>query len=87
MSHSKMTKRGSSHFLNSWNPSAKKYINTCVLCGRQGYSPVIEDEGFSETPASGVIYRELKQTMTELSLDEWGRCSVCANVQGGQRNE
>lgn len=41
MSHSKRTKRGYSLYIGSWNGSAKKYINICMLCGRRGYSPAI----------------------------------------------
>ena len=42
MSHSKYTKRGYSLYIENWNRSAKKYINTCMICGQKGYSPVIE---------------------------------------------
>ena len=43
MSHSKHTKRGFSLYIEKWNPSAKKYINTCALCGKSGYSPSLEE--------------------------------------------
>ena len=43
MSHSKYTKRGKSLYIEKWNPSAKRFINTCVICGAQGYNPSIDD--------------------------------------------
>ena len=82
MSHSKQTKRSYSIYLEKWNKSAKKYINTCKICGHTGYSPVIEDEGFCATLENKVIFRELTKTLQKLELDELGRCSVCAKVQG-----
>ena len=81
MSHSKMTKRGRSLYLEQWNPNAKKYINTCKICGHRGYSPVIEQEDFCNEPLNGVIYSELKSTFTVLPLDELGRCEMCAKAQ------
>ena len=49
MSHSKHTKRGYSLYIENWNRSAKKYINTCCICGHKGYSPVIEQDDFCTT--------------------------------------
>ena len=80
MSHGKMTKRGKSLYLEKWNPSAKKYINTCVICGCSGYSPAIEQEGFCEISGNGAIYSALKRTLNKLELDESGRCAHCAKV-------
>ena len=81
MSHSKFTKRGRSLYIDNWNPSAKQYINVCVTCGHKGYSPVIEQDGFRDTPPNGVIYSELKKTLDCLPLDELGRCEYCARLQ------
>lgn len=75
-----MTKRGRSHYLESWNPDAKKYINTCKLCGFRGYSPVIEQESFCSDPMHRAIYTELTGTLTCLPLDEFGRCEACARA-------
>ena len=77
MSHSKHTKRGYSIYLEKWNPSAKKYINTCTICGSRGYSPVIENAEFKET----VIREELIKTLPRMVVDELGRCSDCARIQ------
>ena len=88
MSHSKFTKRGRSLYLDNWNPSAKKYINTCVICGHKGYSPVIDQEDFcSQQLGNGVIYRELKKTLTPLPLDNLGRCEECARVQDSKLHQ
>ncbi len=76
MSHSKQTKRGYSIYLEKWNPSAKKYINTCAICGSRGYRPTIE-ENLKDKPS----YRELKRTLPKMELDSMGRCSECARVQ------
>ena len=67
MSHSKLTKRGYSLYIEKWNCPAKKYINTCILCGRQGYSPVIEDKDFCSTLENKVIYKELKRILRQSS--------------------
>ncbi len=81
MSHSKLTKRGYSYYIEKWNPSAKKYINTCSICGRRGYSPVIEQENFCGNRRNQVIYKELKKMFCKLELDELDRCEECARVQ------
>ena len=80
MSHGKKTKRGNSLYLDKWNPYAKKYINTCKLCGCRGYSPAIDEEDFSDTVGNGAIRYELKRTLTKLELDGFGRCADCAKV-------
>ena len=81
MSHSKQTKRGYSLYLENWNSSAKKYINTCAICGHRGYSPVIEQAGFCNYLENKAIYKELSKTLCRLQLDELGRCEDCARVQ------
>ena len=86
MSHSKMTKRGYSLYLEKWNPEAKKYINVCKICGHTGYSPVIDDENFCDETPNGVIKRELKRTLKKLELDVYGRCEQCAKVHGENKD-
>ena len=81
MSHSKFTKRGYSLYIEKWNASAKKYINTCAICGHKGYSPVIEQAEFQEKFGNWVIYRELTKTLRRMKLDKLGRCEDCARVQ------
>ncbi|MEY8392951.1 hypothetical protein D3Z36_16930 [Lachnospiraceae bacterium] len=81
MSHSKHTKRGYSLYIEKWNRSVKKYINTCAICGQSGYSPVIEQENFCDSFENKIIYKELLKTLRKLELDELGRCKICANVQ------
>lgn len=77
MSHSKHTKRGYSIYLEKWNPTAKKYINVCAICGSRGYSPVVENLEFKETMARD----ELMKVLPRMEVDEQGRCSDCARVQ------
>ncbi|WP_295154720.1 hypothetical protein [uncultured Ruminococcus sp.] len=81
MSHSKHTKRGYSIYIEKWDRSAKKFINTCAICGHKGYSPAIEQEGFCDTAGNRVIFKELTKTLRVLRLDELGRCEDCAEVQ------
>ena len=85
MSHSKHTKKGRSLYIEKWNPSAKRLINTCVICGAQGYAPGIDDEGFIYDHAQKIsdfehraIRAELKRVLKPLSLDALGRCEDCA---------
>ena len=87
MSHSKYTKRGKSLYIEKWNPSAKRFINTCVICGAQGYNPSINDIGFVYDNAQKVsdlehraIRAELKSVLKPLSLDSFGRCNDCAKI-------
>lgn len=81
MSHSKHTKRGYSLYIEKWDGAAKKYINTCILCGYQGYDPMIEDKEFCKNARNKVIYKELKKILTVMRLDEFGRCEKCAMMQ------
>ena len=82
MSHSKERKGGRSLYTEKWNPAAKKYIRTCVLCGRQGYSPTVAQPDFASNPERKVIREELARMFSSpLPLDEHGRCSHCAELQ------
>ena len=81
MSHSKLIKRGYSLYIEKWDASAKKYINTCAICGHKGYSPVIEQAEFQERFGNWVIYKELTKTLCRMQLDSLGRCEDCAWVQ------
>lgn len=84
MSHSKQTKRGYSLYVEKWDSSAKKYINTCAICGHKGYSPVIEQEDFCINSKNNVIYKELSRILCKMQLDELGRCEDCAKVQDSE---
>jgi len=84
MSHSKLTRRGRSLYLEKWNPSAKKYICSCALCGKRGYSPAILEPDFVSAPGKlqdlerYAIREELIKTLCALPLDAQGRCEDCA---------
>ncbi len=85
MAHSKMTKRGKSLYIEGWNPTAKRFINTCLICGAQGYSPTIDEDGFVYSDAQKIINfehrairSELRRTLKPLALDDLGRCFDCA---------
>ena len=85
MSHSKHNKKGFSLYLEKWNPSSKKYINVCKICGRKGYSQVILADDFYDKNSNihsekRAIYEELIKTLNLLQLDDLGRCNVCAKL-------
>ena len=83
MSHSKFKKNGKSLYIDNWNLSAKKYINTCCLCGRSGYSPAVLETDFINSLEREVVYNELtKMFSSALVLDSFGRCEECAKIQG-----
>ena len=84
MSHSKFRRKGKSLYIDNWNPSSKKYINTCYLCKRKGYSPAIEEPDFVSDIERKAIYEELtKMFDSSLVLDSFGRCEQCAKLQDG----
>ena len=87
MSHSKYAKRGNSLYIEKWNPSAKRFINTCSVCGSKGYDPGIDDDGFVYDNAKKIadfehraIRDELKRVLKPLPLDHLGRCTDCARI-------
>ena len=87
MSHSKVNKKGKSLYVESWNKSAKNFINTCVICGAKGYSPTIDEDGFIYDNSNNIenfehraIRQELKSILSPLALDELGRCEICAKL-------
>ena len=82
MSHSKIRKKGQSLYIDNWNASAGKYIHTCYLCGKKGYSPAIKEENFQNTLEHKAIYEERTKMYTSvLELDSFGRCADCARRQ------
>ena len=82
MSHSKFRKNGKSLYIDNWNTAAQKYVHICYLCGRKGYSPVIEEQDFPNTLEHKAIYNELTRMFdSPLKLDSFGRCDECARRQ------
>lgn len=63
-------------YIEKWNPSAKKYINTCALCGKSGCSPSLEEPEMINS-AEAI---ELRKTLPVMALDHLGRCTECAEV-------
>jgi hypothetical protein len=78
MSHSKVTKKGRSQYVERWNPLAKRFVVSCSLCGHTGFSPSILEEGFATTLQKKAIVGQLQKVLNPLHLDELCRCSVCA---------
>lgn len=79
MSHSKMTKRGRSQYVDSWNPRAKKFIVGCAACGRTGFQPHILDPEFPQDAEHRFIRESLEKILEPLELDDAGLCAVCAD--------
>ena len=84
MSHSKLNKKGNSLYIQKFNPETKKYINTCEICGCQGYNPSIDCNGLADEPIRRVMRNELKKTFKMLALDDYGRCEICAKQMNEQ---
>ena len=87
MSRSKVIKKGYSLYVEKLNPHAKRFINTCAICGAKGYSPTIDEDGFIYDNALNIenfehraIRQELKSVLSPLALDELGRCPTCAKL-------
>jgi len=91
MSHSKQTqpKKNFSLYIHNWNKNAKKYINTCNICGSKGYSLVILEPSFQDQniPSENrAIYNELIKILKPLELDYLGRCDDCARIHDNSFN-
>jgi hypothetical protein len=87
-------KRGESFWAVVVDPSCKKFLNKCALCGRIGLKPDALDVDYSAMEHQKTIKRHqksatfnrelavknLQRRYEPLSLDEFGRCQVCAQV-------
>ena len=80
MSHSKVSKKGKSLYLDVWNPSAKRFIATCVHCGATGFSPAVLESDFASTLERKAIRSALERAMKPLPLNEKGQCESCARL-------
>jgi hypothetical protein len=76
--------RSRKHHWFELSHDAKRFINTCIICGRQGYAPQIDDADFvSESMMFHGLVREILQSQLReyfnlLPLDEAGRCEGCS---------
>jgi hypothetical protein len=73
------------------NPYAKRFINTCAVCGAQGYAPQIDDADFAGNESTvfhrfsrDVLQARLRRYYRPLSLNEAGRCAACARPEGAE---
>ena len=80
MSHSKTTKRGTSLYLDSWNPGAKRYIVNCSVCGHIGFKPEVLQPDFASTLERKAVLKELQAILKPLPLDMAGRCETCVAI-------
>ena len=91
MSHSKVTKNGKSLYIEKYNSATKNFINTCSICGKQGYKPSICDDGFINPSAQitnhshSAMYNQITKCYKQMAVDELGRCEICANVMDNKK--
>ena len=69
------------------NPYAQRFINTCAVCGAQGYAPQIDYADFAgnESTVFHRCSREKLQAMLRkyyqpMALGETSRCDDCART-------
>jgi hypothetical protein len=85
-------KRGQSFYAEVLDPSIKKFLNQCSLCGRVGLSPSALDVDYDAVKeqktvkwdvkmakvTQKVAVEKLQRVYDPLPLDEFGHCEVCA---------
>jgi len=76
------------------DPSSKRFLNQCVLCGRVGLKPgaleidysAVENERTVDRHHKSAVFNKhwviqyLQRNYEPLALDESGRCQVCSGV-------
>jgi hypothetical protein len=87
-------KRGQAFYAEIVNPSAKKYLVQCNLCGRVGLKPEatgadsdeIKDDKTGKRhlklkkQSQQIAIRSLRRVYESLPLDKFGRCEICAKA-------
>src|ERR1019366_9144794 len=87
-------KRGQSFWTVVVDPSAKRFLNQCVLCGRVGLKPAALDADYSAIEHEKTVPHQQKSAVFDqelafknlggryepLSLDKFGRCEICAGT-------
>jgi hypothetical protein len=70
------------------NPYSQRFINTCAVCGAQGYAPQIDDADFAGNVSTMIhqfsrkkLQAMLRRYYRPLALDEAGRCTACARPE------
>ncbi len=62
-------------YLEMYPGLAKRWINQCVICQRQGYKPDMPEDIYP-----GVAGKNLRAYFEPLELNECGLCDLCADV-------
>ena len=87
-------RRGQSFYAEVINPSAKKVLNQCCLCGKVGLKPGASQIDYDYTDDEVTVNRHVKEEKffrklsvdrlrriyDPLKLDELGRCEVCVRT-------
>jgi hypothetical protein len=87
-------KRGQAFYAEIVNPSAKKYLVQCSLCGRVGLRPEATGADYDEIKddktveyhlklekqSQQIAIRSLRRIYEPLPLDKFGHCEICAKA-------
>jgi len=85
-------RRGQSFYAEFLDPSSKKFLNQCGMCGRVGLSPRALDSDFDMVQEQKTVKRDVKgaklrqkavvdilrRDYDPLPLDKLGHCDMCA---------
>lgn len=62
----------------------KKWVNTCICCGKSGYKPDMPDmitvRGYGKPDHETLIAKNIRYYYTPMAVDELGRCDECRNA-------
>lgn len=89
MRHEKK-KRWTQSILDEYT-NAKKWINTCVCCGKSGYNPKLPEVltmrwyGHDDHPT--YIAEKIRYLYSPMAVDELGRCKECRNAMENNKTE
>ena len=57
----------------------KRWIHTCIACGRQGYKPELPEK-IDNKSLQCIMKKTIMQYFEPLSIDDTGFCEVCARL-------
>lgn len=66
-------------------PKMKKWINTCICCGKSGYDPSMPEvltRNCGQGEFKTAFARYIREYFQEMNVNELGICEECQRVQG-----
>jgi hypothetical protein len=75
-----MRHRKPPRYVSAYNPDTKRFINTCSVCGQQGYAPQVLESNFVTDLVRQAMRDVLVRNYQPMPLDELGRCVECRRV-------